>query len=232
LSRCQRGSLTRQVPWLALVQIHHSNHTRLQGATANFALQIVCNELLIGGMESKTRRHSCHGLPSWSVNNSCRVGGGLNSKTSLLFQRLPRLFYSISKLGPPLFFNDKVLQLGCSSSSSSSPLLVCLCVCLHTTDFCQTVFRTHFRHTSNHLLLLLRPLPPPQNPKHSWWIEETTAMRIETAKRETKSLALANTTRAIGDDVWQASETKPQSSKPLFSRTRELHIVVRDGAWA
>jgi hypothetical protein len=55
-------------------------------------------------------------------------------------------------------------------------------------------------------------------------------MRIETAKRETKSLALANTTRAIGDDVWQASETKPQSSKPLFSRTRELHIVVRDGA--
>jgi hypothetical protein len=57
-------------------------------------------------------------------------------------------------------------------------------------------------------------------------------MRIETAKRETKSLALANTTRAIGDDVWQASETKPQSSKPLFSRTRELHIVVRDGAWA
>jgi hypothetical protein len=33
---------------------------------------------------------------------------------------------------------------------------------------------------------------PPQNPKHSW-IEETTAMmmRIETAKRETKSLALA-----------------------------------------
>jgi hypothetical protein len=37
------------------------------------------------------------------------------------------------------------------------------------------------------------PLPPAQNPKHSW-IEETTAMRIETAKRETKSLALANTT--------------------------------------
>jgi len=28
-------------------------------------------------------------------------GGGLNSKTSLLFQRLLRLFYSISKLGPP-----------------------------------------------------------------------------------------------------------------------------------
>jgi hypothetical protein len=204
MSPCKRGPLTRQVPWLALVQIHHSNHTRLQGATANFALQIVCNELLIGGMESKSRRHSRHGLSSWSVNNSCRAGGGgVKSKTSLLsackerrrrrnhalkprlgkdnkpihdlsFPQLPQVatsekhhhqnikrskqrtrHYSI-----PLYLTTSFCSL-VGPPPPPTPLL-CLCVSeslsLHTTDFYQTVFRTHFRHTSNHLLL--RPLPP------------------------------------------------------------------------
>jgi hypothetical protein len=91
----------------------------------------------------------------------------------------------------PLFLTTRF----CTSVAPPPPPLLCLCLCvsLHTTDFCQTVFRTHFRHTSNHfLLLLLRTASSAQNPKHSR-IEETTAMRIETAKRETKRVWLLQT---------------------------------------
>jgi hypothetical protein len=49
---------TGQIPWLALVQLHHSDHISLDRATTHFAFQIVRNELFISGMKPKTWRHS------------------------------------------------------------------------------------------------------------------------------------------------------------------------------
>ncbi len=92
---------TRQIPWLALIQIHHGYHISRHCTANHFALQIVHHQLLVCGMEPKTRWYSSspHGalfmnsLPKTTTKNK-------NNKTTNktgLFQQLPALLISLCK---------------------------------------------------------------------------------------------------------------------------------------